>query len=138
MAEEDSAAPARLILQPSDSVEASARAAIAFGANVIAREQPGAIAGQEEPIHQLLVGIRRLRASLFLFKSAIHGVHFRSFQRDLPLVSKTAGTVRECDIIENLLRKRASKLDTPLSDNLNLLYDALGERRRTAHTSLTA
>ncbi|HEY6394451.1 MAG TPA: CHAD domain-containing protein [Candidatus Binataceae bacterium] len=138
MAEEGSGTPARLILQPDDSVITSAQAAIAFGANVIAREQPGAIAGEEEPIHQLRVGIRRLRASLFLFKNVIHGTHFESFQRDLPWVSKAAGTVRECDIIESLLRSRASKLDTPLANNLTLLYDALGERRRTAHTNLTA
>ena len=76
----------RVTLSPSETVADAARKAIAFGAESLLRNQAAAEAGEAEPLHQLRVATRRLRASIELFSSVIYAAQLRIFRRDIAWV----------------------------------------------------
>src|ERR1700730_17342686 len=97
-----------------------------------------AIAGEMEPLQQMRVAARRLRATVQLFAGAIHGSRLRIYKRDLPWLGQTAGAVRECDVIEALIRECGERLDPALAGALTPLCDALAANRRVAHAGFVA
>ncbi|HZC45005.1 MAG TPA: CHAD domain-containing protein, partial [Candidatus Acidoferrum sp.] len=56
------APPRRVTLSPGETVADAARKAIAFGVESLLRHQAAAESGEAEPLHQLRVATRRLRA----------------------------------------------------------------------------
>ena len=92
-----------------------------------------AIAGEIEPIHQMRVATRRLRAAVQLFAGVIHGSRVQVYKRDLPWLGRAAGAVRECDMIEALIRETGARLDSVLADALTPLCDRLALERKAAH-----
>src|SRR5271156_1004546 len=65
------APPRRVTLSPGETVADAARKAIAFGAESLLRNQGAAESGEVEPLHQLRVATRRLRAAVGLFSNGI-------------------------------------------------------------------
>jgi len=65
-------AASRVTLSPGETVADAARKAIAFGAESLLRNQKCGRSGDAEPLHQLRVATRRLRASIELFSSVIY------------------------------------------------------------------
>jgi CHAD domain-containing protein len=108
--------PRKIVFAPADTLAASA--------------------GEIEPIHQLRVATRRLRAALDLFARVINGTQQRILRRDLPWIAQVAGAVRECDIMTEAIRARAPKLDRALAASLGSVYDAIETRRRDALAAL--
>jgi CHAD domain-containing protein len=129
--------PRKIVLAPGDTLAASAAAAIAFALQALEREAPAAAAGEIEPIHQLRVATRRLRAALDLFARIINATHARLLHRDLAWIAHAAGAVRECDIIAETIHTRAPKLDDPLANALASLYTPLDARRTAARGALS-
>lgn len=123
---------------PSDPVVTAAQAALRQGLEALRFHQAAALAGEVEPIHQLRVATRRLRALVELFAGVIHGSRVRALRRDLPWIGQSAGVTRECDVIEELIRDRSAKLDDSLRESLAPIYEALSARRRTEHGNLAA
>jgi CHAD domain-containing protein len=109
------------------------RCAFESGLATLNRNLPGALAGEAEAIHQIRVAARRLRARIDLFHVAIHGARARSLHNDLQWLGRSAGAVREFDVIGDLLRERAAAIGPPLSDAAQPLLDALARSRLAAH-----
>ncbi len=126
----------KLRLAPEDSLGAAATLALAFGADALERERAAAIAGEIEPIHQLRVASRRLRAAIEMFSGVIHAGQAALLRRDLPWLAQSAGKVRECDVIGDTIRARAPKLEPKLAAMLPPLYSELEVSRTLALATL--
>ena len=132
-----SEAPSRkMTLSPGETVADAARKAIAFGAESLLRNQTAAESGDAEPLHQLRVATRRLRASIELFSSVIYAAQLKIFRRDLPWIGTMAGGARECDVTSALIATRAAKIDPDLKDAIAPLIAALNEGRKSEHSRL--
>jgi CHAD domain-containing protein len=130
------APPRRVTLSPGETVADAARKAIAFGAESLLRNQSAAESGEAEPLHQLRVATRRLRASIELFSSVIYAAQLKIFRRDLPWIGTMAGGARECDVTSALIAARAAKIDPDLKDAIAPMIAALDEGRKSEHTRL--
>ena len=126
----------KLRLAPEDSLGAAATAALAFGADTLERGRGAAVAGEIEPIHQLRVASRRLRAAIEMFSAVVHAGQAALLRRDLPWLAQTAGKVRECDVIGETIRARAPKLEPKLAAMLPPLYSELEVSRTLALAAL--
>jgi CHAD domain-containing protein len=128
--------PRKVTLSPAETVAEAARRAIVFGAETLTRNQTAAESGEVEPLHQLRVATRRLRASIELFSSVIYASQLKFFRRDLPWLGSEAGAVRECDVTSALITARAAKIDPDLKDAVAPIVAALEERRKVEFDKL--
>ena len=85
------APPRRVTLSAGETVADAARKAIALGVESLLRHQSAAESGEAEPLHQLRVATRRLRASIELFSSVIYAAQLKIFRRDIPWIGTMAG-----------------------------------------------
>ena len=116
-------------LAAGQTITAAVHQAIILGGIALERHREAAAAGQSEPIHQLRVTARRLRASLHLFAGVIHATYSRIVERDLIWMAQAAGGVREREISAVVFRRRAAKLDPVLADSLGAIYSTLLRER---------
>ena len=123
------ALPAKLSLTADRTVNDAARETIAFGSAALERHRAAAAAGESEPIHQLRVTARRLRASLQLFESVTHAAYTRMIERDLAWMAQAAGGAREREINAEVFRVRASRLDPAFAQSIALMESALTRER---------
>ncbi|MGO9603035.1 MAG: CHAD domain-containing protein [Candidatus Binataceae bacterium] len=123
------APPPKLVLTPEETLAASATSAIAYGRFALERHHPAAAAGETEPIHQLRVATRRLRATLQLFASITHAGYVNTIERDLTWMAQAAGAAREREITAGALRERAAKLDPAVAESLATIYATLDRER---------
>ncbi len=130
------APPRRLTLSPGETVADAARKAIAFGAQSLLWHQNAAETGDEEPLHQLRVSARRLRASIELFSNVIYAAQLKLYRRDIPWLGAQAGAVRECDVTAALIGARAAKIDPDLKAAIAPMVAALDQRRKSEHARL--
>ncbi len=130
------APPRRVTLSPGETVADAARKAIASGVESLLRHQVAAESGEAEPLHQLRVATRRLRATIELFSSVIYASQLKIFRRDLPWIGSLAGGARECDVTAALIAARATKIDPGLKDAIAPMIAALEEGRRSEQTRL--
>jgi CHAD domain-containing protein len=70
------------------------------------KQVPRAMAGDEEPIHQMRVAGRRLRVALPLLGRKPHGRRVRRARRILRALTRAAGTSRDLDVSVALLEAR--------------------------------
>jgi CHAD domain-containing protein len=119
----------KLELAADETITAAVRRAIIFGGIALERHREAAAAGQSEPIHQLRVTARRLRASLHLFAGAIHATYSRIIERDLIWLAQAAGGAREREISAVVFRRRAAKLDPLQADSLAAIHLTLQTER---------
>ncbi len=132
----DAPPPRRLTLSPGETVAAAARKAIAFGAESLLWHQNAAEFGDAEPLHQLRVAARRLRATIELFSNVIYAAQLKIYRRDLPWIGGQAGAVRECDVTAALIGARGAKIDPDLKAAIAPMIAALDERRKSEHAKL--
>jgi CHAD domain-containing protein len=92
------------------------------------RELPKALAGEEEPLHEMRVGARRLRVALPFLARRPRG---RKVKRVLALLReliREAGASRDLDVTTSLLEERAKALE-PLTPPLRSLLKRLRAAR---------
>jgi len=94
--------------------------------------------GEIEPLHQMRVAARRLRAAVELFAATLHGSRVRVLRRDLRWVGQVAGAVRECDMTAALIKERSVRLDEAMVAALEPVYDRLTAMREAACHDLAA
>ena len=128
--------PRKITFSPGETVADAARKAIAFGAESMLRHQSAAESGEAEPLHQLRVTARRLRATIELFSSVIYASQLKYFRRDIPWIAHQAGSCRECDVTSVLLAARAARIDPDLRQEIAPMIAALEERRKSEHANL--
>jgi inorganic triphosphatase YgiF len=119
-------------LSPSEPAAAAVRAAIARGAERIMLNDPRARLGEVEPLHQMRVGARRLRSDLRTFRPLIERTWADGLREELRWLGRVLGEVRDLDVLIERLHADAKGLEP----DLQLLFDALEERRRQARESL--
>jgi CHAD domain-containing protein len=111
----------------------AARLTLATGVAAMKQHEAAAIAGDIEALHQMRVGTRRLRASVQLFAGVIHGSRMRIYKRDLPWLGQAAGSVRDCDVMEALLRDCGRHLEPDLATALEPLAEVISAKRDAEH-----
>lgn len=84
---------------------------------------PGTLAGRDpEYLHQLRVGMRRLRAALFVFRDTMRDADVRALRRMLRELARVAGPARDWDVYSRRLPAQ--------------LRPAAERRRRAAYANL--
>jgi CHAD domain-containing protein len=116
----------------------AAKAALVDGLAVVRYHQEAALQGEVEPLHQMRVAARRLRAAVELFATTLHGSRVMAYRRDLRWVGQVAGAVRECDMTAALIKERSSLLDQAMAAALEPVYERLGNMREAACIRLAA
>lgn len=71
------------------------------------RNLPGALAGEEEPVHQVRVASRRLRVAIPLLARKPQGRRVRRALRVLKDLTRTAGLARDLDVCVALFEEKA-------------------------------
>ena len=123
----------RALIAPASPLANAARLALAIGVAAMKQHETAAIAGEIEPLHQMRVSARRLRATVQLFAGVIHGSRVNIYQRDLPWLGRAAGAVRDCDVIEALIRDCGKHLDPTLATALTPLAAVIAASRDAEH-----
>jgi CHAD domain-containing protein len=129
-------AAANFTVQPHDATGSAARSAIDFYFRALMAQVPGAQQGEAEPVHQLRVAARRLRAVVILFGPYIASSRPRATEAQLKWIGKEAGAVRDLDVLETLMHQRAKKLDSQIASKLEPLFEEVHMRRAQAAQNL--
>ncbi|SDR63464.1 Inorganic triphosphatase YgiF, contains CYTH and CHAD domains [Rhizobiales bacterium GAS113] len=96
------------------------------------RNEPAALTGQPEGIHQMRVAVRRLRSVLSALKPMLPGEHYHGTSDELKWLAGALGPARNWDVFAaNLLEPVERAL--PLERDLEQLAEAAEQRRRAAY-----
>lgn len=95
------------------------------------REVPGALAGEEEPIHQVRVAGRRLRVALPLLVRRARGRRLKRALRVLRRLTRTVGAGRDMDVLVGVFQDRLSDLRAPTPAQRALLSRLRAARTRS-------
>ncbi|TMA70419.1 MAG: CHAD domain-containing protein [Deltaproteobacteria bacterium] len=128
--------PRGLLLSPNDPAGEALASALRLQLRVFAREEAGARAGEAEPVHQLRVATRRLRAALRLFEPVLGAGTARRASQEVAWLADAIGAVRDLDVLLMAIASRGRRLDPVERDALAPLVTVLRERRALAHDGL--
>jgi CHAD domain-containing protein len=95
------------------------------------RELPGAVAGQEEPVHQVRVAGRRLRVALPLLARRGEGRAVRRALNVLRKLTRTVGEGRDMDVILGLFEDRLAARTSASAEQRALLSRLRAARARS-------
>jgi inorganic triphosphatase YgiF len=99
------------------------------------RNEPAALSGQTEGVHQMRIAARRLRAALSALKAMIPAEHYSWTLEELKWLAGMLGPARDWDVFAaNLLRPVERAL--PVEADLKRLAEAAEQRRRVAYEGL--
>ncbi|HEY0181394.1 MAG TPA: CHAD domain-containing protein [Rhodopila sp.] len=99
--------------------------------------QPAALSGDPEGVHQMRVAIRRLRAALALFQPLLEPHTVSRFQAELRRVGRVFGEARDWDVFTLEVLPDALKA-AGLKPWDSLLHPPAAERRQVAHHHFAA
>jgi triphosphatase len=120
-----------IALDPALSVEAALERIGRRCLTHLLNNEPAALAGEPEGIHQMRVAIRRLRAALSTLKRALQMKHYRWASEELKWLAHTLGPVRNWDTFATgLLRPVTRALS--VDPGFEQLIGATERRRRAA------
>jgi len=92
----------------------------------LAANRAAVLAGDPEGVHQMRVGLRRLRAALSLFKTLIGGLELEGVKKDLKWLSGELTDARDFDVF---LRKTVKPMEKNAPTGLPALEADIEERR---------
>jgi CHAD domain-containing protein len=95
------------------------------------RELPGAVAGQEESIHQIRVAGRRLRVALPLLARKSDGRSVAKAVKVLRQLTRSVGAGRDMDVVMGLFQDRLEALRTTSAEQRALLSRLRAARARS-------
>lgn len=126
----------RLALEPDGPLEA-ALAAVLDGtlAQVFANEAAAELGEDPEGVHQMRVGLRRLRSALVLFKDVLPETERRRFRDELRWLGGTLGPARDLDVLREGLLEPARR-ERPDDAGLKRLAEDARELRAEAQAEL--
>jgi CHAD domain-containing protein len=108
---------------PEDAAGWAVRAAIADALIRIIRNDPGTRLGDEEALHQLRVGVRRLRSDLRTLKTLLSPDWAPGLDVELRRLAGMLGTVRDLDVLLTHMESTHADLMAPLEPMLADLRD---------------
>jgi triphosphatase len=124
--------PPGLVLSPDDAAREAVRAVVRFHLRAFAREEAGARAGEVEPVHQLRVATRRLRAAFRLFGPLLPARFVAGAERDMTWLGAAIGAVRDLDVLSQAVTTCAARLDAELRRGLGPLAVSIHDQRAAA------
>lgn len=126
------AVPAARIVLPRKATLATAFQAIGRSTlHHIAANEPAVLAGLVDGVHQMRVGVRRLRAALWVFSDLLRCKQTESIKSDLKWLADKLGPVRDIDVFLSTRVKRLEAADPPIA-GLGDLVAELEYRRAVA------
>ena len=112
------------------------RSALGVHLRALAAAEDGVRAGEVEPVHQLRVATRRLRATLALFNPLVPKALSRFAERELAWLGTAVGSVRDLDVLDGAIADLAKRLEPELRGTLGPIAVAIRERRAVAADAL--
>jgi len=109
---------------------------IAVHLRALTAQIPDAQRGEPEPVHQVRVAARRLRAAVRLFAPYVSSIRPKVMDERLKWLGRQAGAVRDLDVLDAMLHERAKKLDPLIGKNLEPLFEEVRVRRAKAANDL--
>ena len=120
------------IVLPSKATLATAFQAIGRSTlHHIAANESAVLAGLPEGVHQMRVGVRRLRACLWVFSDLLRSKQTEAIKQDLKWLGAKLGPVRDLDVFLATRVKRLETADPPIA-GLGDLVSELEYRRAVA------
>jgi CHAD domain-containing protein len=126
------------MIAPEADLKAAAVDAMRDGIALVRFHEAAALRGEVEPLHQMRVSSRRLRAAVEVFAGVMHGARVNVYRRDLRWVGQVAGAVRDCDMTAELIRQQSVLIETAMAAELEPVYQRLLAMRETARTGLAS
>ena len=124
--------PAAKIVLPAKATLATAFQAVGRSTlHHIAANESAVLAGLPEGIHQMRVGVRRLRAAIWVFSDLLRCKQTESIRTDLKWLAGKLGSVRDLDVFLATQVKRLETADPPIA-GLGDLVAELDYRRAVA------
>jgi CHAD domain-containing protein len=130
--------PPKLCIALDAEVKAAAAATMNEGIAAVRFHEAAALRGEVEPLHQMRVASRRLRAAVEVFAGVLHGARVNAYRRDLRWLGQVAGAVRDCDMTAELVKRQAESIDPSMAVALEPLYQRLLAMRGEAQQALAA
>ncbi len=118
-----SVSASRIALPRKATLAAAFQAVARSALHHVAANEPAVLAGLPEGVHQMRVGVRRLRAAISVFSELIASPQTEAIKRDLKWLGGKLGPVRDLDVFLNTRVKRLAAADPPIAG----LADLVGE-----------
>ena len=126
-----SVSAARIVLPAKATLATSFQAIGRSTLHHIAANEPAVLAGLPEGVHQMRVGVRRLRAALWVFSDLLRCKQTESIRSDLKWLADKLGPVRDLDVFLTTRVKRLEAADPPIAGLADLVSE-LEYRRAVA------
>jgi inorganic triphosphatase YgiF len=97
----------------------------------IAANEPAVLAGLPDGVHQMRVGVRRLRAAIWVFSELLRCEQTEAIRQDLKWLAGKLGPVRDLDVFLSTKVKRLGAADPPIAGLPDLVAE-LDYRRAVA------
>jgi triphosphatase len=124
----------RIVLRPDARLTEAFQAIGGSALWHLAANAPAVEAGDPEGVHQMRVGVRRLRAAISVFAEVLRGKQTDLIKRDLKWLAGKLGPVRDLDVFLQTEVKRLDNADPPVR-GLPELTGELAYRRDLAAQS---
>jgi inorganic triphosphatase YgiF len=104
----------------------------------IAANEPAVLAGQPDGVHQMRVGVRRLRAAIWVFSKLLRGKQTEAIKQDLKWLSGKLAPVRDLDVFLGTKIKRLAGAEPPIAGFADLTRELEYRRALAAEAARTA
>jgi CHAD domain-containing protein len=130
--------PPKIVIAPEADLRSAAVRAMRDGIALVRFHEEAALRGEVEPLHQMRVSSRRLRAAVEVFAGVMHGARVNVYRRDLRWLGQVAGAVRDCDMTAVLIRAQSVRIEAAMAAELEPVYQRLLAMRETARVGLAS
>lgn len=128
----------RLVLPPKATLAAAFQAIGRASLYHIAANEPAVLAGLPEGVHQMRVGLRRLRAALWVFSDLLRCKQTEDIRKDLKWLGGKLGPVRDIDVFLASRVKNLDRVGPPIAGLDDLVAELEYRRAVAAESAKTA
>ena len=129
---------AKIILPPKATLAAAFQVIGRSTLHHIAANEPAVLAGLAEGVHQMRVGVRRLRAALWVFSDLLRSKQTASIKSDLKWLADKLGPVRDLDVFLATRVKHLEAADPPIAGLGDLVAELEYKRAVAAEAAKAA
>jgi CHAD domain-containing protein len=104
----------------------------------IAANEPAVLAGNPEGVHQMRIGVRRLRAAIWVFSKLLRSKQTETIKRDLKWLAVKLGPVRDLDVFLNTKVHRLASAQPPIFGFSELTSELVYRRDLAAEAAKSA
>ncbi len=104
----------------------------------IAANEPAVLAGKPDGVHQMRIGVRRLRAAIWVFSKLLRSKQTEVIKRDLKWLAGKLGPVRDLDVFLNTKVHQLAGAQPPISGFSELTSELVYRRDLAADAAKSA